>query len=57
MAEAELRDSTERDFEDYGKPLEMVETLKYLGRVMTTGRRWPETWLNQRRAGDGCHVF
>ena len=33
MTEAELRDSTERDFEAYGKPLETVWTFKYLGRV------------------------
>ena len=37
MAEAELRDSTERAFEAYGKQLENVSDLKYLGRVMTTG--------------------
>ena len=35
MAEAELRDSTERAFEAYGKPLETVSKFKYLGRVMT----------------------
>ena len=37
MAEAELRDSTERAFKAYGKPLETVATFKYLGRVMTAG--------------------
>ena len=37
LVEAELRDSTERAFEAYGKPLETVATFKYLGRVMTTG--------------------
>ena len=37
MAEAELRDSTERDFGAYGKLLEMVSTCKYLGHVMTAG--------------------
>ena len=36
MAEAELRDSTERAFEAYGKPLETMLEFKYLGRVMTT---------------------
>ena len=41
MAEAELRDSTERSFEAYGKPLETVATFKYLGRVMTAG---DENW-------------
>ena len=32
-----MRDSTERAFEAYGKPLEMVSMFKYLGWVMTTG--------------------
>ena len=42
MAEAELRDSTERALEAYGKPLEMVSTFKYLGWVMTAGYDdWP----------------
>ena len=42
MVEAELRDSTERAFEAYGKPLETVSTFKYLGRVMTAG---DDYWL------------
>ena len=38
-----LRDSMERAFEAYGKLLEMVETFKYLGRVMKAGDEdWPE---------------
>ena len=42
MAEAELRDSTERAFKAYGKPLETVSTFKYLGRVITAGDDdWP----------------
>ena len=42
MAEAELRDSMERAFEAYGKPLETVATFKYLGRLMTAGDdKWP----------------
>ena len=42
MAEAELRDSTERAFEAYWKPLEMVSNFKYLGQVMTAGDDdWP----------------
>ena len=37
-----MRDSTERAFEAYGKPLETVSTFKYLGRVMTAGDDdWP----------------
>ena len=35
MAEAELREITERAVEAYGKPLDNVSTFKYLGRVMT----------------------
>ena len=43
MAEAELQDSTERAFEAYGKPLETLDTFKYLGRLMTAGDDdWPE---------------
>ena len=43
MAEAKLKDSTERAFEAYGKPLDTVSTFKYLGRVMTAGDdNWPE---------------
>ena len=42
MAEAELRDSTERTFEAYGKPLDTVLTFKYLGQVMTAvDDNWP----------------
>ena len=42
MAKAELRDSTERAFEAYLKPLEMMSAFKYLGRVMTAGDDdWP----------------
>ena len=42
MAEAELRDSTERAFETYRKSLETLTTFKYPGRVMTAGDdNWP----------------
>ena len=37
MVKAELRDSMERAFEAYGKPLETLLSFKYLGRLMTTG--------------------
>ena len=51
MAEAELRDSMERAFEAYGKPLETVATFKYLGRVMTAGDDdWPAVVGNLRKA-------
>ena len=42
MSEAEFRDITERAFKAYGKPLEMVSTFKYLGRVMmAVDDDWP----------------
>ena len=47
MAEVELRDSTERAFETYGKSLETVATFKYLRWVMTAGDDdWPEVARN-----------
>ena len=57
MAEAELRDSTERAFDAYGKPLETVSTFKYLGRVMTAGDDdWPAVAVNlvKLRKSWGC---
>ena len=51
MAEAELRDSTERSFEAYRKPIETVTKFKYLGRVMTAGDDdWPEVAGNLVKA-------
>ena len=42
MAEAELREITERAFKAYGKPLENVSAFKYLERVMKAGDDdWP----------------
>ena len=35
LAEAELRESSERASEAYGEPLENVTTFRYLGRVLT----------------------
>ena len=37
LAETELRESTEMDFEAYGKQLEAVPSFKYLGQIMTAG--------------------
>ena len=37
LVEEELRDSSERDFQAYGAPLENVTVFKYLGGVMTAG--------------------
>ena len=51
MVEAEFRDSTERSFEAYRKPLETVSTFKYLGRVMTAGDDdWPAVAVNLLKA-------
>ena len=46
-----MRDSTERAFEAYGKPLENVSTFKYLGRVITAGNdNWPAVAGNLLKA-------
>ena len=51
MAEAELRDITERAFEAYGKPLEIVSAFKCLGQVMTAGDDdWSEVAGNLSKA-------
>ena len=51
IAEAELRDSTERAFEAYGNPLETVLKFKYLGQVITEGHEdWPEVAGNLLKA-------
>ena len=51
LAEAELRDSTERSFEAYGEPLENMMAFKYLGKVMTAGDGdWPAVVGNLRKA-------
>ena len=42
LAEAELRERLERDFEAYGEPLENVTAFKYLGQVLTAGY---DDWL------------
>ena len=51
VAEAELKESTERSFEAYGEPFENVMTFKYLGRLMTAGDGdWPSVLGNLQRA-------
>ena len=46
-----MRDSTERAFEAYWKPLQKVLKFKYLGRVMTAGdENWPEVAGNLVKA-------
>ena len=51
MAEAELWESMERAFEEYGKPMENVSAFKYLGRVMTAvDDDWPSVVGNLLKA-------
>ena len=51
LAEAEIRDITERAFEAYGKQLESVPRFTYLGRVMTAGDDdWPAVAGNLNKA-------
>ena len=50
--EDELRESLERAFWDYGKPLYNVTLFKYMGRVMTAGYyNWMEVAGNLQKAG------
>ena len=37
LVEADLRESTKREFYEYEEPLENVRAFKYLGRVLTAG--------------------
>ena len=37
LAEAELREKLEREFEAYGEPLENVTAFRCLGQVLTAG--------------------
>ena len=51
MAEEEMRESAERAFKVYGRPLEMVNSFKYLGRVLTAADdNWPEVVGNPKKA-------
>ena len=46
-----MRESTERAFEAYGKPLENVVAFKYLGRSMMAGDdNWPAVAGNLPKA-------
>ena len=46
----EMRESAERDFQDYGRLLTMVILFKYLGRVlMAVIDDWPEVVENLRK--------
>ena len=51
LEETELRESTEMDFEAYGKQLKTVPSLKYLGRILTAGDDdWPAVAGNLGKA-------
>ena len=51
LAEEELKEISERDFQFYGEPLENVTAFKYLGRVMTAGDDdWEEVSGNLQKA-------
>ena len=46
-----MRNSTERAFDAYGKPLDNMSAFKYLGRVMTAGDDdWPAVAGNLSKA-------
>ena len=51
MADEELREISERDFQAYGKHLENAAALKYLGRAMPAGDDdWPSVAGNLQNA-------
>ena len=51
LAEAEMRDITERAYEAYGKPLENVTACKYMVQVLTAGDDdWPAVVGNLSKA-------
>ena len=51
LAEAEIRESTEMDFEVYGQQIQSVPRFTYLGRVMTAGDdNWPAVAGNLAKA-------
>ena len=51
LAETEMRESTETDFEAYGKQLEAVPSFKYLGRILTeVDDDWPAVVGNPGKA-------
>ena len=51
LAEAEMRENSERAFHAYGKPMEAVSEFGYLGRLLTaTDDDWPAVAGNIRKA-------
>ena len=51
LAETDIRESTDMDFEVYGKQLQTATSFKYLGRIMTTGDdNWPAVVGNLGKA-------
>ena len=51
MAEEEERSITSRTFNTYGRPLEMVNSFRYLGRVISGSYDdWPAVFRNLEKA-------
>ena len=51
MAEEDLQESAERDFQAYGRPLKMVNYFKYLEQVLTSADDdWTELVGKVRKA-------
>ena len=50
MVMEEYQDVTSREFSAYGRPLEMVTSFRYLGRVISAADEdWPEVVWNLAR--------
>ena len=51
LAETETRENSERAFEAYGAPIELMSEFKYIGRILTAkDDDWPEVIGYLRRA-------
>ena len=51
LAEEELRETTERAFQDYREPLENVTAFRYLGRMMkAVDDDWPAVVFNLQKS-------
>ena len=53
-----MRESVAMSFKDYGRPIEMVISLKYFGQVLTdSDENWPAVVGNLRKARNICDLL
>ena len=57
VVEEDMRESAERAFQAYGKPLETVISFKYMGKVLTEADdAWLEVVGNLKNAGNASLI-